>query len=257
MAPYTLITGASQGIGEAFARLAASKGQNLILTARNESALASLSEELKTAHGIEVLVLPADLSESGAAEDLWQVAEDHGRVERLINNAGFGLNGPIGAATAKEHAELLEVNVTALTRLTYLAIPHMQDHGGGRILNVASVLAYLPAPFFATYGASKAYVLAFSEGLAREMAGSSVSVSALCPGTTRTGFFDRAKMAGTKAAASSMQSPEAVARAGWEGMERGKAVIVPGVANNALVFGTRFSPRWTLAAVAKMLFKKA
>lgn len=257
MTSYTLITGASQGIGEAFARLAASKGQNLILTARNESALETLAEALKTTHGIEVRVLPADLSEPGAAQDLWQAAEDHGRVGRLINNAGFGLNGRIGAATAEEHEALLEVNVTALTRLTYLALPHMQDHGGGRILNVASILAYLPPPFFATYGASKAYVLAFSEGLAKELAGSAVSVTALCPGTTRTGFFDRANMAGTKAAGSSMQSPEAVAQAGWDGMERGKPVVVPGAANKALVFGTRFSPRWTLAAVAKMLFMKS
>lgn len=256
MRPFTLITGASQGIGEEFARIAAKNGHNIVLSARNEAALQTLADELAAAHNIEAVVIPADLSVPGAAQKLWEAATEGRKIDRLINNAGFGLNGPLTSFTAEEHAGLIEVNVTALTRLTQLAVAHMQDHGDGRILNVASILAYLPGPFFSTYGGSKAYVLAFSEGLAKELEGSTVSVTTLCPGTTKTGFFDRADMAGTKAAASSMQSPAAVAEAGWAGMSRRKNVVVPGSGNKALVFGTRFAPRAALAATAAKLFAK-
>ncbi|MDJ0992595.1 MAG: SDR family oxidoreductase [Dinoroseobacter sp.] len=257
MTNYTLITGASQGIGAEFARIAAREGHNLILTARNESSLQSLASELDNSHGIEAIVLPADLAEPGAAKTLWDRATDGRRVDRLINNAGFGLNGPLTDFPFQDHADLLEVNVNALTRLTYLAIDHMMANDGGRILNVASILAYLPGPYFSTYGGSKAFVLAFSEGLSKELQGSSVSVTALCPGTTRTGFFDRAQMEGTKAAASSMQTPGEVAKTGWEAMTRRARTVVPGTANRALVFATRFAPRGALAATAAKLFSKA
>ncbi|MEM8581598.1 MAG: SDR family oxidoreductase [Pseudomonadota bacterium] len=254
MKTYTLITGASQGIGEEFARLAAEKGHNLIISARNEAALNTLAQELSAE--VDVVVLSADLSEPSAAQALWEAASEGRHINRLINNAGYGLSGPITAFTADEHDALLEVNVGALTRLSRFAIGHMQEAGGGKILNVASLLAYLPAPYFSTYGASKSYVLAFSEALSKELSDSTVSVTALCPGPTETGFFDRAQMDGTKAANSAMQSAADVARIGWDAMEAGRTAVVPGSQNRLLAFATRFAPRNALASTAAQLFSK-
>jgi len=251
MKPTALITGASGGIGYEFARLFAKSGYNLIVVARSEDKLMQLKEELGE-H--PVTIIPHDLSEPGAAEVLYSKVKELGlTVEVLVNNAGFGLNGQFDELPLLDQQKMLQVNVNTLTELTHLFLQDIKkaplpDIPKG-VINVASTAAFQPGPKMAVYYASKAYVLSFSEALVEELRGTGITVSTLCPGATDTDFFKTAKAEHTKLVNSTM-SPVDVAKAGFLGFVKGKRVIVPGAANQSMVYASKFIPRSTATKLA-------
>lgn len=262
MTKWTLITGASEGLGVEFAKIAARERRNLIITARSEAKLNALAAELRTSD-VQVTVIPADLNNLAEVERLWAEATAGREIDMVVNNAGLGRNGPFaqdsdnGADWARELSSM-EVNMTALTRLMKLAIPHMQASGGGRILNVASTAAFLPGPNMAVYHATKAFVLSLSEAVAFEVRGSGVSISALCPGATQTNFFTEADMHGIRLLKFAPPAPaDKVAQIGWDGALRGKAVIVPGLMNKVFAFLPRISPRFMVVWVTSIFMSKS
>ncbi|HEU4403502.1 MAG TPA: SDR family oxidoreductase [Candidatus Polarisedimenticolia bacterium] len=240
-----LITGASSGIGRDLARLLAQHGHDVVLVARREAVLRELAAEMERAHGMRATVLPADLSDPGAPEALAARLRERGlQVDILVNNAGFGTYGPFATTDLATQMRLLRVNITALTHLTGLFLPGMLARRAGRILNVASTAAFQPGPFMAVYYASKAFVLSFSEALASEVRGSGVVVTALCPGPTRTEFQTGARMQGSKLVRRlAFMDSEKVARLGYEGLMKGRSLVIPGLQNRLLAGLVRFLPR--------------
>jgi len=247
-----LVTGASSGIGLELCRLLARDVARVVMVARDEGRLQRAARwvqaEVKTA---ALTLVPADLSGPGAATALHaRVERDVGPVDFLANNAGAGLSGRFAETDAEATAALVALNVTSLTELTRPYLRDMLARRSGRILNVASTAAYLPGPGMAVYYATKAFVLSFSEALAEETAGSGVTVTALCPGPTATGFWERAGIAGTRLLRSPLVMPVAeVAAAGYRGALEGRRVVIPGLANRLMVEGLRFLPRSVAAAV--------
>jgi len=255
-----LITGASSGIGLELARAAAADGFDLVLVARNREALEALARELHEAHGTEVRVVAKDLAAPLAPAEIFAELAGAGvRVEVLANNAGVGTWGRFDELDPEGEMRTVRVNVAALTHLTALLLPEMVRRGRGRVLNVASTAGFQPGPLMATYYASKAYVLSFSEALAAELAGTGVTVTVLCPGPTRSDFQRRAGMHRVRIASGTlaMQSCATVARAGWRGMKHGKRVVVPGWINKALVQSVRFGPRRLVSAISHRLNDRA
>lgn len=222
-----LITGASSGIGYEFARLLARDHFDLILVARSGDRLATIAEELSAADGISVRVIASDLGRPGAAEALFAEL-DGTAVDVLVNNAGFGLKGAVAELSPEAQEEMVQLNVLALTALTRLFLPGMLERRQGGILNVASTAAFQPGPLMAVYYASKAYVLSFTEALANEVHGSGVTVTALCPGPTVTGFADRAGTTGSRLFRGPTMDAASVAAAGYAALKRGKAMVIPG-----------------------------
>ena len=255
MPETALVTGASGGIGEDLARLVASSGRDLVLLARSAAKLQSLADELARAHRITATVLPADLSEPGAADDIARtLAERRLNIDILMNNAGFGTFGEFARENAQEHLRMLQVNVVALTMLTRFLLPGMLERRRGRILNVASTAAFQAGPLMAAYYASKAYVLSFSLALTDETADTGVTVTCLCPGPTRTGFQERAQMNESRLfRMTSVMSAADVARAGYDAMMAGRALVVPGVVNKIGAQSVRLVPRRVAAKIARAL----
>ncbi len=237
--PVTLITGASAGLGAEFARQCAGRGEALLLVARRRERMEALAAEL----GGEVHILAADLSAPGAAAQLARDTEALGlHVRALINNAGFGLAGRFATLPPDRQREMIDLNVAALTELSRLFLPRMLARGRGGILNVASTAAFQAGPNMAVYYASKAYVLSLSEALHQELKGTGIHVTCLCPGPTRTEFFD---VAGVKGKMFERMSADAagVVRAGLRGLDRNRAIVIPGVANRIGAFSNRLLPR--------------
>jgi hypothetical protein len=244
--PWALVTGASSGIGRELSRLAAADGHDLVLLGRRSEALALLAAELRAAHGADSLILAQDLSHPDAVEAVVAALAARGIVPAfLANNAGFGAVGAHLALDPAVEEEMLAVNVVAATRLVKALLPGMCARGEGRILNVASSAGFVAGPWMAVYYASKAYLLHYSEALAVELEGSGVSVTALCPGPTPTGFQARAGLSGAQRLRRLIPplSPTAVARAGYEGARRARRVVVPGLVPRLAVFALRFLPR--------------
>ena len=241
----TLITGASAGLGAEFARACSARGEALVLVARRRDRLEALAAELGNAH-----VVAMDLGEAGAAARLIaEVAALGLSVRTLINNAGFGLAGKFADLPVERQRAMIDLNAGALTELSRLVLPAMLARRDGAILNVASTAAFQPGPGIAVYFASKAYVLSFSEALHQELKGSGVRVSALCPGPTATEFGD---VAGMKSARFDRFAADAasVVAAGLKGLDRNKAVVVPGLMNKAMAQSGRIIPR---AAMRRMV----
>ncbi len=252
-----LITGASSGIGLELSRLFARDGYHLVLVARSTQKLESLAAELKQVHGVDVLTLPVDLSQTGATKEIFDAVQARNiAVHTLVNNAGFGIHKPLAETTLEETTQMLQVNITALTELTRLFLPGMLGRKSGHILNVGSTGSFAPAPFMAAYAASKAYVLSFSEGLAEELRGSGVTVTALCPGVTPTGFQERAQVGDMPLTRFGIVSAEKVAAAGYKALMRGRRVVVPGFANRLLVLSTWLTPRAILLPFTRNLMTK-
>ena len=253
---WTMITGASEGLGVEFARLAAAEGRDLILVARQAEKLERLAEELRTRHKIAVEVLPTDLTDPKAVEALWRRAEMRRHIDILVNNAGLGYNGPFtGADFSREMASIM-VNVTALSILMKRAVAHMTRQGGGRILNVGSTAGFMPGPNMAVYHATKAYVLSLSEAVAEELRGGPVTVTALCPGATATNFAKDAQMEGIALFKTlPPASAKGVAKAGWKAMKKGKRIRVTGLTNKLFAIGPRFAPRFLVPRIAALFLK--
>lgn len=253
---WTMITGASEGLGIEFARLAAAEGRDLILVARQAQKLERLADELRARHNVAIEVLPTDLSDAASVEQLWRRAEMRRHIDILVNNAGLGCNGPFtGTDFSREMASIM-VNVTALSILTKRAVAHMTRQGGGRILNVGSTAGFMPGPNMAVYHATKAYVLSLSEAVAEELRGGPVTVTALCPGATATNFAKDAKMESiTLFKALPPASARSVAKAGWKAMKKGERIRVTGFTNKLFAFAPRFAPRFLVPRIAALFLK--
>jgi len=240
-APLAVVTGASSGIGEALALKLAAAGHDLILVGRDTERLETVAAQV-SAQGRAAQARGIDLADSAAREAL--AAELAACTpDVLVNNAGFGAYGPFDTIDPALTQALIETNIAALARLTAAVLPGMRARGAGRILNVASTGAFAPLPFAAAYGASKAFVLSFSEAVNEELKGSGVTVTALCPGPTATRFFRRAGWDGTRLFQGPMATAEHVADCGLKALMAGRPVEVVGVFNTALVTAARLTPR--------------
>ena len=248
--PETLITGASAGLGVEFARQCATRGDEVVLVARRKDRLEKLAAEI----GGRAHIITADLSEPGAATKV--VAETIARgmwTRTLINNAGFGLRGRFDELPLIRQLEMIDLNIRALTNLSFVVINDMVLKGGGSILNVASTAAFQPGPNMAVYFASKAFVLSFTEALHEEWKDHGIRVSALCPGPTRTEFGDVAGIKTLGQFDRLAMEAEPVVRAGLEGLEANRAVVIPGATNKIGAWSTRFAPRSVVRRIAGSL----
>lgn len=252
-----LISGASSGIGLELSHLFARDGCDLVLVARSASRLESLASELEQAHGVSVTVLPADLGRPGAAREVFRAVQSQDiQIDTLVNNAGFGVHSNLAEADLDETVQMLQVNMLALTELTALFLPGMLARKSGRILNLGSTGSFAPAPFMSAYAASKAYVLSFTEGLAEELRGTGVTVTALCPGVTPTGFQERARVGRMALTRYGVVSAGKVAATGYRALMRGRRVVVPGLANQLLVLSARLTPHSLLLPLTRRLMVK-
>jgi short-subunit dehydrogenase len=239
---FTLITGASGGFGAELARLCAADGRNLILVARHGDKLAELVAKL--GHDVTVHVIVQDLTEHGAAQKVYtKIRRLRLTVDQLINNAGSGDYAPFVKANTTRQESMIALNITALTLLTNLLLPSMVKRKHGRILNVASVASFAPLPFMSVYGASKAFVLSFSEALSAELRGTGVTITCLCPGAAKTGFSRAARVVSTHPIARSRVSPQSIALFGYRAMIAGLPLAIPGLKNKLFVIIIKFLPR--------------
>jgi len=237
--PVTLITGASAGLGAEFARQCAARGEALALVARRRDRLEALKAEL----GGDVHIFAADLALPGAADSLIaELAAEGLAVATLINNAGFGLAGRFSERPLERQREMIDLNVRTLTELCRLVLPAMRGAGKGAICNVASTAAFQPGPNMAVYYATKAYVLSFTEALHHELKGTGIKVSALCPGPTHSEFSDVADSHSPTLERMKMAAAPVV-RAGLDGLDRNKAVVIPGFKNKIGAQASRFLTR--------------
>jgi short-subunit dehydrogenase len=252
---WTLVTGASSGIGLELARCFAADGDSVLLVARRKDRLEALAAELAQAHHVETRALAFDLAEPAAPENLLEAVAALGiPVHTLVNNAGFGLRGRFATLPAERQLAMVQLNVMALTALSRLFLPRMIESRSGGILNVASTAAFQAGPFMAVYYATKAYVLSLSEALHEEAKPYNVTVSVLCPGPTPTEFQSIADMEGIRL--NLLMKPTAeVARAGLEGYRAGRAIIIPGAANRAGALASRLLPKAMTRRVAGSLQK--
>ena len=249
MSGIVLITGASAGLGAEFARQLSKRGQRLVLAARRKDRLDALAAEVGNARTVEI-----DLSEPGAAARLVANVEAAGEtIETLINNAGFGLRGRFANLDAAREREMIDLNCGALTDRCRAVVPGMIERRRGAILNVASTAAFQPGPKMAVYFATKAYVLSFTEALHEELRPHGIKVSALCPGPTRTEFGDVAGIASLGSFDRLSMDAAPVVRAGIEGLNANRAVVIPGATNKVGVWSTRFAPRSVVRKIAGSL----
>lgn len=234
----TLITGASSGIGEAFARRLAAEKHNLVLVARSEGKLHELCDELMLKHQVTAHYVAMDLNEFEADKKLFEETERHGmEVDWLINNAGFGSMGDFAALEMERELEMVNLNISVLVALTHRYLQRMREQKSGVIINVSSTASFQPVPFMAAYAATKAFVTSFSEAVAEENRPFGIKVSALCPGPTDTNFF--AAAAAVPFSAKGMQTAEDVVEAALNGVRKGKSTTVSGWTNYiGSVFGT-------------------
>jgi short-subunit dehydrogenase len=253
---WAVVTGASSGLGRGLAARLADRGMSLVLTGRNETRLDEVAHQIRrAAPGVKVELVAADLwTRAGVSALLDHVGNRP--IEVLVNNAGFGNSGPFAEADPDREADEVAVDVSAVVALTRAFLPGMLARGSGGILNVASTIAFQPAPYQAVYGVSKAFVLSFSQALWAEARAAGVAVTALCPGPTRTGFVDAlGANVGHTAIYRRLGAPEPVIKAGLRALDKGRAVVIPGLRNKVLTASGRFMPREWLTRVAARLLR--
>lgn len=252
-----LVTGASSGIGLELAKCFAAEGCRLILVARNTPALESLAEELRRTFRVEARVLTADLRLPETPARMAAALKADGiSVDVLVNNAGFGAHGQFNELSLQRQLDMLQVNMVALTELTGLFLPGMMERRRGGVMNIASLAAFQAGPRMAVYYATKAFVLSFSEALAEELKGRGVTVTAVCPGHTRTNFGVAANYAGASYLSKVAMSAEAVARHAHAAFRRGRCVVISGMRNRLLALLVRFLPRLVARKCVKLINTK-
>jgi uncharacterized protein len=251
---FALVTGASQGLGEVFARALAARGQNVILVARSRDKLDSLANELKRSHSILAEVLVFDLtSPSAAARIVQQVHDQNLRVNLLVNNAGFGVRGEFLKLPIARQMEMLQLNNATVVELTYSLLPSLMEHPQAGIINVSSTAGIQPIPYASLYAATKSFLMSFSLGLAEELRSRRVSVVTLCPGRILANTHTGEARNGHRKFDFVYQSPEDVVRDALESLANGGGLVIPGILNKVSVFAQRLIPRRTVPRlVAKM-----
>lgn len=253
--PLAIVTGASEGLGRDLARLYAADGYDLVLVARREALLAELARELESEFGVTCQVVPADLSR--VEERSWllrRVEPDRDRVAALVNNAGLGSLGHFDEVPAERLQLQIEVNVTALTHLSRGVLPWMRVNGAGHVMNMASVASFTPGPLMAVYYATKAYVLSLSEALHEEYAGTGVTVTAVCPGPTVTGFQREAGVPPESGAGGAPpMTSHRVAEIAYRGTRAGRRVVVTGARNRLAAMAARYLPRPLMLRVLRRM----
>jgi uncharacterized protein len=253
-----LVTGASSGIGADIARSLARRGHGLVLVARREERLAELATELSGRHGVRAEVVAVDLQTKAGRKQLSKAVDELGlRVDVLVNNAGFGTAGRFQRLDGTREAELVRLNCEVVVALCGRYVPEMTERGAGAILNVASTAAFQPLPTQATYSASKAFVLTFTQALGADLHGTGVTATALCPGPVDTEFAEVAGVTSEFGALPdfvTVSSPD-VAEAGVRGLERGKGVVIPGLVNRATAIGGQFTPRSLLLGLGRHVYR--
>jgi uncharacterized protein len=247
-----LITGASTGIGLELARVFAREGHDLVISARSLAALERVQVELASRHPVAVHPVAADLAEPDGADRLVAGVRAAGVSPGiLVNNAGFGLFGPFAETPLEREQQMIQVNVTALVTLTKRYVPEMLARRRGRVLNVASIAGFVPGPGMSVYYATKAFVISFSDAIAEELAGTGVTVTALCPGPTRSRFQETARLERSRIFEGHVMDAAPVAEAGYRGLLAGARVVVPGVQNKAVPLFARLAPRRLVTAVVR------
>ncbi|HBF87681.1 MAG TPA: short-chain dehydrogenase [Bacteroidales bacterium] len=255
---YALVTGASGGIGYELAKLLAKDTHNLILVARNKNKLEEVKAELlKINEKIDVRFIPKDLSENNSAEFIKSEIDKQGLcVDTIINNAGFGDFGKYWETSFEKEAQMIRLNILTLTQITKLFLPDMIQRKSGKILNVASVAAFMPGSYMTVYYATKAFVLSYTEGLAGELRGTGVCVSALCPGPTKTDFENKASLDGSDLFKKMpVASAESVAKIGYKRLQKGKVITITGFINKLSVLSVRFAPRCLVRNLVRKIQK--
>lgn len=239
-----LVTGASSGLGVEFADLLAARKVNLVLTARRREPMEKLAVDLRRKYGVDVLVEPIDLAAPGAAFRLKSSLDEKSiSIDILVNNAGYGLQGDFLDTPIERTVDMIQLNITALTELSYLFARSMAERGSGHILLVASLLAFQAVPSFAAYAATKAYVLLFGEALHDEVRSRGVVVTAICPGHTATGFDAAAGATVSPLMRLLTMKPRPVAASGIRALAQGKTTVVAGLSNKMAAFSNRLTPR--------------
>jgi hypothetical protein len=252
---WAVVTGASSGLGRGLAAGLADRGMSLVLTGRNEARLEEAALGIRNASGVEVETVAAELSTPAGVSALLDHVGDR-PIEVLVNNAGFGSYGPFVEADPDREAHEVAVDVSAVVTLARAFLPGMLARGSGGILNVASTIAFQPAPYQAVYGASKAFVLSFSQALWAEARSSGVAVTALCPGPTRTGFVDAlGAEVGHTAIYGRLGEPEPVIEAGLRALDKGRAVVIPGVRNKVVAASGRFVSHEQITRISARLLR--
>ncbi|MCC9138350.1 SDR family NAD(P)-dependent oxidoreductase [Pontibacter silvestris] len=255
---YTLITGASRGIGEALARRCALDGHHLILVARSRQKLEALAIELHQTYNVRTQVVPLDLLQPQATLQLWQICkENKWRVRILINNAGFGYWGVHSEAALANQMEVLRLNAEVLVEMCHLFVPLLQKEKDAHILNMGSISSYQPVPYFSMYSASKAFVLSYSRSLRVELKPLTIGVSCLCPGFTQSSFFEKAGTAPLISSSKFQMKAETVADEAVRAMKKNQAVIVPGLAFKLCTCLSRFLPVSLTTYVLNKFFRPA
>jgi short-subunit dehydrogenase len=257
MSKTVLITGASSGIGFELAKIYANKNFNLILVARNLSKLNELKKICQTTTN-QVHVLSCDLSKSNAANEVYSFCTSNNLdIDYLINNAGFGDYGVFHESNWNKQAEMLQLNIVALTQLTRLFLPNMVQKKHGRVMNVASLAAFLPGPLMSVYYASKAYVLSFSEAISNELIGTGVSITTLCPGPTESGFWNAAEMNEISVIkGKKLPTSKEVAEYAFTQLEKENIIAIHGMMNKIMAFSVRITPRSIVRKIVRMIQDK-
>lgn len=255
-----LITGASSGIGAAFAIELASRKTDVVLVARSEAKLQQLSQQLQEKFGVKTEVIVQDLTQKSATQSVYDLISQKGlSIDLLINNAGFGDYGEFTERELQKQIEMIQLNITALVELTYLFLPQMKQRGSGEIINVSSIAGFQPLPYMSVYAATKAFVLSFSEALWAENKETGVRILALCPGATESDFFKNAEFPSSFATknGTGYTSTDEVVKDALKALEKNQSTIVTGgIANQLIVNVPRFLPRDLLVKAVKKQFKK-